>query len=616
MRSVAYKHTAERTMCVLSNFRGKRGWTANTDAARFVEAAQNLYRHLHHGFVGKGIHRVPIAGDTTQLSFAADVSPLERRLAWSQHFLARHLPGSQQVRQLMGHSHFGARVIHGDCIFFTISPNEQHSALVLRLSRFRRNDPFLKYRDDATRRLASKDFPMLEESSIDIALPEYDLRRAATCRDPLAVVEGYRIETYLRLATVLGVRMCPHCPRCNLLGKGCQDRFGSNMRPMGGVLGGMSALGGSTEYQGMGTPHLHAEGHVVCAYQYDTMQEIEMKFRSKKLSVEAWKQYNSWLHHEDVFEPAEHAAFAEKLDAEFFDRLRKPEHDGMTQIPRYLVEDARVQSREDTHTVSSSAGMAERRALYEDAEMFMQNYKRDLQFIFSRVQHHCHKRTAKGYVPLKACRMKSRGKRKVRTQDKCKAGFPLTHLKTDRAVLVCRGIAKRFKLRISGRRNAFGGMVGKRRCEWQSATTPAFAAMFRSNTHTLPNYRAPILPETHEDEMCQSRVCRASMQDPKEKKNMAKMAQRACRECCGYHSGYTFKRQPVGAKYVAAAAETLNYVTTKMRSKSGNQKYHYMSHRILQDLQHRCMARPATDEWNLAVNWHEQDEECGAPSHV
>ena len=29
------------------------------------------------------------------------------------------------------------------------------------------------------------------KESVTIALPEYDLRRAATARDPLAVVEGY-----------------------------------------------------------------------------------------------------------------------------------------------------------------------------------------------------------------------------------------------------------------------------------------------------------------------------------------------------------------------------------------------------------------------------------------
>ena len=114
----------------------------------------------------------------------------------------------------------------------------------------------------------------LEQRDTGFELPEYDLRRAATARDPLAVVEGYRVEIYLRLAAVLGVRMCPLCPRCNAYGNGCQDRLGSNMRPTGGCIGGMTALGGSTAYQGSGTPHLHAEGHVVCAYQFDTMQEI------------------------------------------------------------------------------------------------------------------------------------------------------------------------------------------------------------------------------------------------------------------------------------------------------------------------------------------------------
>ena len=111
-------------------------------------------------------------------------------------------------------------------------------------------------------------------------------------------------------------------------------------------------------------------------------------------------------------------------------------------------------------------------------------------------------------------------------------------------------------------------MVGKRSCEWQSGTTPAFAAVFRSNTHTLPNYRAPIIPETHDNELCQSRTCQAAMQDSKEPKRMAKMAQRACRECTRYHSGYTFKRQPIGAKYVNAAAETLNYLNAKMQLKT------------------------------------------------
>eukprot|EP00973_Karenia_brevis_P086127 11944882-Karenia_brevis.AAC.1 len=69
-----------------------------------------------------------------------------------------------------------------------------------------------------------------------IELPEYDLRRAYTAQEPHAVIEAYKIGIYLRLATLLGLRMCPNCPRCNNKGGGCSNIFGSNMRPGGGVL--------------------------------------------------------------------------------------------------------------------------------------------------------------------------------------------------------------------------------------------------------------------------------------------------------------------------------------------------------------------------------------------
>ena len=157
-------------------------------------------------------------------------------------------------------------------------------------------------------------------------------------------------------------------------------------------MGGMNALGGSTEYQGSGTPHLHTEGHVVCAYQFDTMQEIEDNFRSKKISVEAWKHYQSWLHHEDVFVPTEHAAFADKVQDEFFDCFRKREHAGLSQVPAFLVEDAVLQAAEGTLTVSSCTTPTQRQALQDDANAFMQSYTSDLQYVFNRAQHHVHKK--------------------------------------------------------------------------------------------------------------------------------------------------------------------------------------------------------------------------------
>ena len=126
-----------------AHFVTKRDRSTDLSVNEFMLAYKKLAHLLHHGFVGEGLHRVPVAGDTTKLPYVKGLTRLERKLAWAQNFIAQHMQGTQQLRQLMGHTQSGARVVYGDCIFFTVSPNEQHSALVLRLSRYRANDPIL-----------------------------------------------------------------------------------------------------------------------------------------------------------------------------------------------------------------------------------------------------------------------------------------------------------------------------------------------------------------------------------------------------------------------------------------------------------------------------------------
>ena len=156
LRSVTYKWEAEHTMVAACDMRLKRQDVTSTETADLITAARNLYEKLHKGFIHKGVHRIPIAGDTTKLPYADGLSELEKKLAWAQHYLAQNLPGSQQLRQIMGHAQFGARVLYGDCIFITVSPNEQHSALVLRLSRFRRNDPFVQHSHDHVQEVCAR----------------------------------------------------------------------------------------------------------------------------------------------------------------------------------------------------------------------------------------------------------------------------------------------------------------------------------------------------------------------------------------------------------------------------------------------------------------------------
>ena len=86
---------------------------------------------------------------------------------------------------------------------------------------------------------------------------------------------------------------------------------------------------------------------------------------------------------------------------------------------------------------------------YEEGAKFKQSYFNDAQDIFSRVQHHFHEKTMKGYKPLQAC-MSSRSKHR------CKHDFPMEERLTKQVRIVRRGNARRFGVRIKGKRNSLG----------------------------------------------------------------------------------------------------------------------------------------------------------------
>ena len=116
---------------------------------------------------------MPVAGDTSKLPYAEGLDAFARSLARKVNFISETLPGNQIVRKMMGHCELGARIMYGDSIFITISPNEQHSALVLRLIRNRANDPMLHGTDPvdaALRAMSGLKEPRLEADSNDEVL--------------------------------------------------------------------------------------------------------------------------------------------------------------------------------------------------------------------------------------------------------------------------------------------------------------------------------------------------------------------------------------------------------------------------------------------------------------
>ena len=56
-----------------------------------------------------------------------------------------------------------------------------------------------------------------------------------------------------------------------------------------------------------------------------------------------------------------------------------------------------------------------------------------------------------------------------------------------------------------------------------------------------------------------------------------------------------------------ATAECLNYMSAGLADKRPGQQWHRISHRVLHDMQHRFMVRPATEDFNLAVHHNDHD---------
>ena len=99
-------------------------------------------------------------------------------------------------------------------------------------------------------------------------------------------------------------------------------------------------------------------------------------------------------------------------------------------------------------------------------------------------------------------------------------------------LLVCKGIAKDFKLRTSGVRNWLGQMLGLRNEEWLNGCMPGICMAFAgSNSDVKLNDRLPITEETHKDCCNKKKRCLA-------KKNNLKKTTRALQRMQTTTNGY------------------------------------------------------------------------------
>ena len=193
------------------------------------------------------------------------------------------------------------------------------------------------------------------------------------------------------------------------------------------------------------------------------------------------KAYQEWYHVERVLDEREHDDYEAQTGEEFFEGFKAASNAPLSQTPAFLDEDAH-----DERTEISFKKVLQNQSLILDweaeGEAFTSQYLRAVQFVFNRVQHHVHRKQPDGtFQPLNACKPKPKKGTKHLVLKKgtlCKADFPKTNVLTEKTVVVCQGMARASKLRVRGRRNAFGLWQGERTDIWQSGTTPSFAVHF------------------------------------------------------------------------------------------------------------------------------------------
>ena len=418
--------------------------------------------------------------------------------------------------------------------------------------------------------------------------------------------------------------MCFHCPDCNAdsdeSGAGsatfeceaCSDFMGCNNKLMGGFAGLATSLAFATEFQGDGTPHGHGFVSLANMYQHHTLEEIGriIEHNSKGLSpkdmLDRVLQFVEHLQREDHFDNDSHQQNLPGLEEEFHTNNAGPARNHYLSVRPWYFYERRNSPYLWSSTHSVHEGSA---AATKEAEQFQRSFEEDVQFVFSHVQHHWHQLNKKGErEPMKYCRPTSR------KCQRCKRDFPKKVLKdafgkvrTDRyrTRIVCRGVAAELDLRVSGRRNALGSIVGRRRCQWFSSTSAILAHVSRSNSNVQCNYRVPLTKFTH-DADCSSAACAKLLNDRK----LCVISQRAMKQMTGYFGGYISKKQKIGQFELKKSVSTLPLFQEKLEQrdlKSASAQLAHVVNRMFTTLESKGILRVASEEFLLASRYKPHD---------
>ena len=587
--------------------------------AQELEAASiAIVKALRGSYTNPGSgQKIPVNGDLTKLKYVPRLSPVARRILNNAEATTRKMSGTQETRRQMRFDTNAFRVKYGVPIFVTFSPDEKHNLLMMRLSRTRRKDPVSLW-DAAAALFGSLKAPKLgqpsykTEDSEDVFLalspeslqnqiPDYDTRRALIAKDSLASVDGFRVMVLLAYEHLFGMRVCPNCPHCNHddHGSPCQDCFGSNAKPEGGVFGRVDAGYTSIEAQkSTGALHAHSQLFVQCLHQHEPLSEVLKRLAQKPELVERYLRYK---------EHVCRTVFADDDLVQSWEQARRkevestwPEYRSTTilvETPQYMLDKA------DGNTGSTESGAtlhhkAFSRRLQQGKAWLHQFLHRHVQRLQEFKQHHVHiwDEEKKEYAVLDHCKSKDK-------KNTCKSHFPRTKWLIGRCVVLCKGLLQEMEMPSSGRKNLLGALHGPMNEANINGTHPAMLATQQCNSDVQLPYRLPISKDTH------SSLCPLGEQCLKmyDVSDIVKACQLAQDAQAGYACDYQNKRQPCGCNEVRECCSGLTKLGHSLQNKPlAYQGKRYMG-RILCHAYNNGIVRSAVENRNLRAYAREHD---------
>ena len=155
-RQLHWRYTVLRSAFMTCTQRLSPGTSLNQNLEELVSATAKIWKRIQAKMVAiknwEGeVQKVPLNGDVRKLFIAEGITAAEKTILKAYLSTTSNIAGCQAIRQKIGHCCFGFRIVHGEVIFVTVSPNRRHSSMILKLSRARRNDTSLCADDDVSR---------------------------------------------------------------------------------------------------------------------------------------------------------------------------------------------------------------------------------------------------------------------------------------------------------------------------------------------------------------------------------------------------------------------------------------------------------------------------------